>query len=116
MGVCFRLSLALDRACIQLLDEALSSSSSLLRQFESWRSRISNADFSVVHGLIFLQQPASLQDPEVLLRLFHFMAHHGLKLSTTTEQKIEQVLPSLAVTPPRVAELCIYLQQILLQP
>src|SRR5260370_1434067 len=44
------------------------------------------------------------------------MAHHGLKLSTATEQKIEQVLPSLAVTPPRGAELWIYLQEILLQP
>ena len=116
MRVYFRHSRAVYRVCIQLLDEALASSSSLLRQFESWRSRISNADFSVVHGLIFLQQPASLQDPEVLLRLFHFMAHHGLKLSTTTEQKIEQVLPSLAVTPPRGAELWIYLQEILLQP
>ncbi len=29
----------------------------------------------MVDGLIFLQQPSALQDPEVLLRLFHFMAH-----------------------------------------
>jgi len=35
----------------------------------------------------------------MLLRLFHFMAHHGLKLSATTEHRIEQALPSLAVTP-----------------
>jgi [protein-PII] uridylyltransferase len=44
------------------------------------------------------------------------MAHHGLKLSTTTEQRVEQVLPSLAATPPRGAELWIYLQEILQQP
>jgi [protein-PII] uridylyltransferase len=57
-----------------------------------------------------------LKDPEVLLRLFHFMAHHGLKLSATTEHRIEQALPELAVTPPRGAELWLYLQETLLQP
>jgi [protein-PII] uridylyltransferase len=116
MRVYFSHARAVHRICNQVLDEVLASWSSLYRQFQSWRSRISNADFSVVHGLIFLQQPASLQNPETLLHLFHFMAHHGLKLSTTTEQKVEQVLPSLAATPPRGAELWIYLQEILQQP
>jgi [protein-PII] uridylyltransferase len=104
------------RICTQLLDEVLASGSSLYRQFESWRSRISNADFSVVHGLVYLQQPSALRDPETLLRLFHFMAHHGLKLSTSTEQKVLQVLPAMAATPPRGAELWIYLEEILIQP
>src|SRR5215472_1685838 len=75
MRLYFRHARSVHRICKQLLDEALASNSSLYRQFESWRSRISNADFSVVHGFIFLQQSSSLQDPEVLLRLFHFMAH-----------------------------------------
>jgi [protein-PII] uridylyltransferase len=70
----------------------------------------------VVDDLIFLQQSSSLRDPEMLLRLFHFMAHHGLKLSATTEHRIEQELPALAVTPPRGAELWLYLQETLLQP
>lgn len=52
----------------------------------------------------------------MLLRLFHFMAHHGLKLSATTEHRIELALPELAVTPPRGAELWLYLQETLLQP
>src|ERR1700683_1352541 len=90
--------------------------SSMRRQFQGWRSRPSSPEFSVVDGLIFLQQSSSLRDPEMLLRLFHFMAHHGLKLSTTTEHRIEQELPSLAVTPPRGAELWLYLQETLLQP
>ena len=71
--------------------------------------------FSVVHGMVFLTQPGSVQDPEVLLQLFHFIAEHGLKLSTITEQRVEQVLPAMAATPPRGAELWIYLQEILLQ-
>src|SRR3954462_6109853 len=44
------------------------------------------------------------------------MAHHGLKLSATTEHRIEQALPALAATPPRGAELWLYLQETLLQP
>jgi len=104
------------RICTQLVDEVPAAWSSLYRHFQTWRSRISNPDFSVVHGMVYLQQPASVEDPDVLLRLFHFVAHHGVKLSTTTEQRIEQVLPSMAATPPHGAELWIYLQEILLQP
>ena len=44
------------------------------------------------------------------------MAEHGLKLSATTEHRIEQALPALAVAPPRGAELWLYLQETLLQP
>jgi [protein-PII] uridylyltransferase len=44
------------------------------------------------------------------------MAHHGLKLSATTEYRIEQALPALASMPPRGAELWLYLQETLLQP
>jgi [protein-PII] uridylyltransferase len=104
------------RTVTQLLEEIPEAWSALYRQVQSWRSRLTTADFSVVDGLIFLQQPSALQDPEVLLRLFHFMAHHGLKLSATTEYRIEQALPALAATPPRGAELWLYLQETLLQP
>jgi [protein-PII] uridylyltransferase len=104
------------RVCTQLLEEIPAAWSSLYKQFQHWRSRISNADFSVVDGLVFLQQPSALHDPEMLLRLFHFMAHHGLRLSTTTELRVEQVLPSLAATPPRGAELWLYLGEILVEP
>jgi len=99
-----------------LQEEIPEAWSSLRRQFQGWRSRPASPDFSVVDGLIFLQQSSSLRDPEMLLRLFHFMAHHGLKLSATTEHRIEQELPALAVTPPRGAELWLYLQETLLQP
>ena len=104
------------RVCNQLLEEIPAAWSSLYRQFQGWRSRVASDDFSVVDGLIFLQQPGGLRDPEMLLRLFHFMAEHGLKLSTTTEYKVEQALPALAATPPRGAELWLYLQETLVQP
>ncbi len=104
------------RVCNQLLEEIPAAWSSLYRQFQGWRSRVASDDFSVVDGLIFLQQPGGLRDPEMLLRLFHFMAEHGLKLSTTTEYKVEQALPALAATPPRGAELWLYMQETLVQP
>jgi len=116
MRIYFGHARAVQRTVTQLLQEIPEAWSALYRQVQSWRSRLTTADFSVVDGLIFLQQPSALQDPEVLLRLFHFMAHHGLKLSATTEYRIEQALPALASTPPRGAELWLYLQETLLQP
>jgi [protein-PII] uridylyltransferase len=116
MRIYFGHARAIQRTVTQLLEEIPEAWSSLYRQFQSWRSRLSTSDFSVVDGLVFLQQTSALQDPEMLLRLFHFIAHHGLKLSTTTEYRIEQALPSLAATPPRGAELWLYLQETLLQP
>jgi len=116
MRIYFGHARAVQRTVTQLLEEIPEAWSALYRQVQSWRSRLTTADFSVVDGLIFLQQPSALQDPEVLLRMFHFMAHHGLKLSATTEYRIEQALPALASTPPRGAELWLYLQETLLQP
>ena len=116
MRIYFGHARAVQRTVTQLLEEIPEAWSALYRQVQSWRSRLTTADFSVVDGLIFLQQPSALQDPEVLLRLFHFMAHHGLKLSATTEYRIEQALPALASTPPRGAELWLYLQETMLQP
>jgi len=115
MRIYFGHARSVHRLSTQLLEEIPAAWSSLYRQFQNWRSRISNSEFSVVDGLIFLQQANAIEDPQVLLRLFDFMAHHGLKLSTTTEYRIEQVLPSLAATPPRGAELWQYLQVILLE-
>jgi len=116
MRIYFGHARAVQRTVMQLMEEIPESWSALRRQFQGWRARPSHPDFSVVDGLIFLQQSSSLEDPEMLLRLFHFMAHHGLKLSATTEHRIEQALPALAVTPPRGAELWLYLQETLLQP
>jgi [protein-PII] uridylyltransferase len=116
MRIYFGHARAVQRTVMQLQEEIPEAWSSLRRQFQGWKSRPSSPDFSVVDGMIFLQQSSSLRDPEMLLRLFHFMAHHGLKLSATTEHRIEQELPALAVTPPRGAELWLYLQETLLQP
>jgi [protein-PII] uridylyltransferase len=107
---------SISRISTKFLEEVPAARSSLYRQFQNWRSRLSNADFSVVDGMIFLQQPAALQNPDLLLRLFSFMAHHGLKVSRTTEHRIEQVLPSVAPSLPQGADLWRYLQSFLTEP
>jgi [protein-PII] uridylyltransferase len=116
MRIYFSHARSIHRTATQLLEEIPAAWSSLSRHFHNLRARVSDNDFSVVDGLVFVRQPAALQDPEVLLRLFHFVAHHDVRLSTTTEYKVEQVLPSLAATPPKGAELWLYLGEILAQP
>ncbi len=105
-----------NRTTLQLLEEIPANWSSLYRQFQSWRSRLSNADFSVVHGMLYFQQPPAAHDLNILLRLFDFMAHHGLKLSTTTEQRIQQVLPELPAQIIKGSDLWMNLQVLLLEP
>lgn len=116
MRIYFGHARAVYRASNQLLEEIPAARSSIYRHFKNWRSRVSNTEFSVVDGFIFLQQPSALEDPELLLGMFDFMAQHGLRLSTTTEYRVEQVLPALAATPPKGAELWRYLQVILIEP
>jgi [protein-PII] uridylyltransferase len=104
------------RVAEQLLDEFPAARPSLYRQFQTLRSRLSNAEFAVVDGRIFLQRQEALSDAELPLRLFRFMARHGLALSSAIEHQIEETLPALAAAPPQGVELWHYLQEILLAP
>ena len=116
MRIYFSHARRIHRVCTQFLEELPTARPSLYRQFQSLRSRLSNAEFSVVGNLVFVRQPEALSDPHLLLRAFRFLARHGLSLSSTTESQIEQVLPSLAADPPRGAELWHALQEVLLAP
>ncbi len=92
----FRNARLIYRLAMQLLEEVSAAQPSLFDMFQDWRSRLSNADFSVLRERIFLRQPGALQDPDVLLRLFAFLARHGLTLSSDTERSVEAVLPHLS--------------------
>ena len=50
-----------------LFDEVPPARSGLYRLFENRKSRLSNADFSVVEGRVFLRQLSSVRDPSILL-------------------------------------------------
>ena len=116
MRIYFRHARAVHYECLRQLESVPAARSSLYRHFQNWRSRLSNADFSVVDGLIYLQQPSALRDPELLFRIFSFAAHHGLKPALATENRIEQVLPALAETPPSGPVSWRYLQSVLVEP
>jgi [protein-PII] uridylyltransferase len=101
MRTYFRHARSIQRVAIQLLAEIPASRSSLYREFQNWRSRLSNSNFSVVNGFILLQQPGAAKDPDLLLSMFQFMAEHGLRLGTATEQRIEQAASLLAGRVPK---------------
>lgn len=111
----FQHARSINRVATQLLEEIPASRSSLYREFQSWRSRLSNSNFSVVNGFILLQQPGAAKNPELLLSMFEFMAEHGLKLGTSTEHRIEQALPSLCDHRPRGTKLWAQFRDLLVQ-
>jgi [protein-PII] uridylyltransferase len=116
MRIYFGHARLIHRVASQLLEEFPAARPSLYRQFQNLRSRLSNAEFAVVDGRIFLQRQETLSDRELPLRMFRFMARHGLSLSSSAEHQIEEVLPALVASPPKSARLWHYLQEILVAP
>jgi [protein-PII] uridylyltransferase len=70
--------------------------SGLLSTFRDWRSRLSNPDFTVSRDRVFLRAHA---DAETILRLFVFIARHGIPLAADTEARVTASLPALERTP-----------------
>jgi [protein-PII] uridylyltransferase len=116
MRIYFGHARLIHRVALQLLEEFPAARPSLYRQFQNLRSRLSNAEFAVVDGRIFLQRQETLSDPELPLRMFRFMARHGLSLSSSAEHQVEEVQPALVASPPKGAHLWHYLQEILVAP
>jgi [protein-PII] uridylyltransferase len=90
----FRHARCIGRVASQMLQEVPASRSSLYRGYQKWRSRVSNADFSVLGGRVLLQS-GSVTDPDLFLRTFSFAAHHGLSLGADTERRLNRALPAL---------------------
>jgi [protein-PII] uridylyltransferase len=92
----YRHSRAIYRAASRALEANEAQSSNLFAQFRDWRSRLSNTDFSVHRDRVHLRAPQQLEtDPELVLRLFEFIARHDIRPSFEAEQRIEQHLPRL---------------------
>jgi len=84
------------RAALRELESSEAQTSSLFTQFKDWRARLSNADFTVSRERVQLRVPHALEaDPELMLRLFQFVARHGIRPSTETEQRLAAALPRL---------------------
>jgi [protein-PII] uridylyltransferase len=100
----------------QLLEQTSASRSSLVRSFRRWRSHASNDEFSVVDRRVYIQQAASARDAEVVLRLFVFMARHGVNLAMETERRLNNARRALRETMPQDARLWAHLRELLVQP
>ncbi|MFB3813231.1 MAG: [protein-PII] uridylyltransferase [Terriglobales bacterium] len=88
----FRHARVIDRAVGCAMDEVAAARSSLYRGYGEWRSRLSNADFLVSAGRVFLRESNAARDPETVLRLFEFAARHGLPLSVEAERAVENAV------------------------
>ena len=85
----FREARAISRACGQILRMNEAPTSGLFAQFRERRSRVSNADFTVSREQIFFRVPQqALHDSGLVLRLFVFIARHGIALAPDTEQRL----------------------------
>src|SRR5271167_714000 len=116
MRLYFRHARAIYRNTTRLLEQVPHNRSSLYRSFQRWRSRVSNEEFSVVDGRVYLQQSAGARDPLVVLRLFTFMARHGVALSLETERRLKNAHRALADAMPQDARLWERLSELLVQP
>ncbi len=115
MRLYFRNAKAIFRNTTQLLDQTSANRSNLVRSFRRWRSRASNDEFSVVDRRVYIQQSAGARDPETVLRLFVFMARHGLRLAMETERRLNNARRALRDTIPQDARLWSHLRELLLQ-
>ncbi len=94
MRIYFGHTRAVDHISGQLLEEMPAAQSLFYRQMETWRTGFSDADFSVVDGLMIFQNPDNLSDPDLFFRTFRLIAQHGFKLSPTAEHQLEQPGPA----------------------
>ena len=115
MRIYFGHARAIDRIAGQLLEEMPAAQSLFYRQLETWRTGFSDSDFSVVDGLIFLQQSVNAADPQLLFRMIRLIAQRGFKLSPATEHQVEQALPLLASRLPNGSDFWRFLQDILFE-
>ncbi len=79
----------IDRLALRMMDEFGVQRNSLFAILRDRTSKLSNQDFSVAHGRVFFRySQAAEQDPAILLRLFRFVARHGLPLALKTERLV----------------------------
>ncbi len=84
-----------------MLEETTTPQHSLFTLFRDRKSRLSNPDFAVTGGLLYVRCPEALErDPELVLRLFEFIARHGIPAAPETERRLAKAVPSFGTTDP----------------
>ncbi|HUA21564.1 MAG TPA: HD domain-containing protein [Bryobacteraceae bacterium] len=93
----FRNARAIYTEARRTLDLIERSDSTLASQFRDWRSRLSNAEFTVSKERVYLRTPAQLEsEPALVLRLLEFIARHDVPLAADTERRLEAIREAFA--------------------
>ncbi len=89
MRIYFQHARLIFQSSCRALECAGTHTSGLIGQFRDWRSRLSTSEFTVVGDRLLLRNPAeTLGSPEALLRLFTFIARHGVQLSWDAQRRV----------------------------
>lgn len=93
MRAYFRNTRSMYRLALRLMDQVATPSNAILKILRRRRSRLSNQDFSVNQGKVYFQSPHAVESrPELVMRLFEFVARHGIPLAGRTEGRIQEHL------------------------
>ena len=86
----YRHARLVDRAARYAIERSSEQPGSLLGRFHDWRSRLSNAEFSVVRDQVLLRSSNILPAD---LSLFIFAARHSLRLAPDTVDRLHGFIP-----------------------
>ena len=84
------------RLVTRAIEESASAGQSLFTFFRDRKSRLSNNDFVVQRGRLYLRNSEALvQQPPLALLLFQFVSRHGIPLAVETERRVENALQEI---------------------
>lgn len=82
------------RVAARLLEETATPPHSLFTFFRDRKARLSNPDFAVARGMVYVRHADALdRDPSLMLRLFEFLARHGVPAAPETERRVARAAP-----------------------
>jgi [protein-PII] uridylyltransferase len=85
----YRHARVVDRAARQAIEVATEKPDSLLGRFYEWRARLSTSEFSVSRERVLLRT----HQPPPGLKLFEFLARHGLRMAPDTIERLQGFVP-----------------------
>ncbi|AXC09615.1 [Protein-PII] uridylyltransferase [Acidisarcina polymorpha] len=116
MRTYYRHARAVFRRATLILESLPPARQSFYRQVRRRRTPIAGTDFFLEQGRIDLDETASVNEADSILRVFALIASHGYSLTQKAEDRVAESLPVLAVHMPEGPFLWNCLREILLGP
>ena len=116
MRTWYRQARTVYRRASLLIDAVPPPRRSFYKQFRRKRTPVPGTDFFLEDGRLDLAEGAAVHDGDSILQIFGLIAKHGYRLSHSTEDRIADALPVLAVQMPEGPFLWSCLRDVLLGP